>query len=197
MSQEHHALNEQAKVLLHRTATGDQRAYEELYRLLSNRIFAFAQRMVDNAAVAEEILMDTMLDVWNQASDFRGDSKVTTWVLGIARNKALMALRSARSKGGQAENIDDYQEVLDAEVPDGFEHMAEKQSSEIIQGCMEKLSDTHRECVHLIHFEDLSMKEVAEIQGKPEGTIKSRLSNARAKLAACVEIAQRRLGGAS
>ena len=194
MFKETTALDDKARNLLDLVAVGNHAAYEDLYRLLSSRVFAFARRMIGNAETAEEVLADTMYDVWRTAAQFRGDSKVSTWVLGIARNKALMALRSAKTHSQDgSEDIDDYADILDSGAPDGFDRLAEKQASEMIQRCLERLSGKHRECLHLIHFEDLSMKEVALVQGIPEGTIKSRLSHARIQLAACVEATQRRL----
>ncbi|MES2931992.1 MAG: sigma-70 family RNA polymerase sigma factor [Pseudomonadota bacterium] len=194
MFKENTVLDERARTLLNLVATGNQQAYEDLYRLMSSRVYAFARRMINNAETAEEVLADTMYDVWRTAVNFRGDSKVSTWILGIARNKALMALRSAKTHGHEgSEDIDDFADILDSGAPDGFDQLAEKQASEMIQRCLERLSGKHRECLHLIHFEDLSMKEVAMVQGIPEGTIKSRLSHARAQMAACVEATQRRL----
>jgi RNA polymerase sigma-70 factor (ECF subfamily) len=170
------SIDDRARALLDLVAAGNQNAFEELYRLLSRRVYAFARRMIDSSEAADE--------VWRTAGRFRGDSRVTTWVLGIARNKALMAMRS--NPKGVHEDIDEFAEVLDSDVPDAFASLAEKETQEIIRRCMQKLSEKHRECVHLTHFEDMSMPEVAAVLDIPEGTVKSRLSHARAQLAQCV-----------
>ena len=130
-------------------------------------------------------MVDTMYEVWRTAGRFRGNSKVSTWILGIARNKVLMAIRSAQ--GGQHEDIAEFAELLDAGAPDGFAQLAEKEMRELIRRCIERLSEKHRECIHLVHFEDLTMQEVAAVQGVPEGTVKSLLSHARAQVGACIE----------
>ena len=184
------SIDDQARALLDLVAKGNQSAYEELYRLLSRRVYAFVKRMIDNAETADEIMVDTMYEVWKTADRFRGDARVTTWVLGIARNKVLMAIR-ARPKALH-DDIDDFAETLDAEVPDGFDNLAEKQTAELIQRCIKGLSEKHRECIHLTHFEDMSMPEIAAALNVPEGTVKSRLSHARAQLAACVSTVMKR-----
>ena len=184
MSIKINSIDDRARALIDLVAAGNQSAYEELYRLLSRRVYAFVRRMIENAEAADEIMVDTMYEVWRTAGKFRGDSRVTTWVLGIARNKALMAMRSTPK--APHEDIDDFADIIDADVPDGFAALAEKQTREAIQRCMQRLSEKHRECVHLTHFEDMSMPEVAAVLGIPEGTVKSRLSHARAQLAQCV-----------
>ena len=184
------SIDDQARALLDLVAKGNQGAYEELFRLLSRRIFAFVRRMIDNPETADEIMVDTMYEVWKTADRFRGDARVTTWVLGIARNKVLMSIRARPS--ARHDDIDDFAETLDAEVPDGFDTLAEKQTAELIQRCIKGLSEKHRECIHLTHFEDMSMPEIASALGIPEGTVKSRLSDARAQLAACVSTTMNR-----
>jgi RNA polymerase sigma-70 factor, ECF subfamily len=185
MSKEIASPDDRARELLNLVAAGNLAAYEELYRLVSRRVYAFARRMIENAESADEVMVDTMYEVWRTAGRFRGDSKVSTWILGIARNKVLMVIRSGQ--GGQHEDIADFAEVLDAEVPDGFALLAEKEMRELIRRCIERLSEKHRECIHLVHFEDMTMQEVAAVQAVPEGTVKSRLSHARAQVGACIE----------
>ena len=69
------------------------------------RMEAFVRRMIENAESADEIMVDTMYEVWKTAGRFRGDSRVTTWILGIARNKVLMAMRSR--SGAHHEDIEE------------------------------------------------------------------------------------------
>ncbi len=184
--------DEHERALLKLVAGGSQAAYKELYLLLSRRVYAFARQMAENAELADEIMVDTMYEVWRTASRFRGDSKVSTWILGIARFKVLMAMRSGR-RHDHHEDIEDFSEVFDDGVPDMSVQLEMKERHALIHRCLERLSADHRECIHLIHFEDLTMPEVAEVLMIPEGTVKSRLSIARKKLAACVETKQRSL----
>jgi RNA polymerase sigma-70 factor (ECF subfamily) len=184
--------DEEARALLRRVAQGDQAAYRVLYELMAGRMYAFLRRMLSNSATADEVFSDAFYEVWRLAGQFRGDSKVMTWALGIARNKALMAIRSAGSV--THEDIDEVGEFIDSGVPDGFEQLASKEVQEIIRRCMQRLSEKHRECIHLTHFEDCSMAEIASLLGVPEGTVKSRLSHARAQLAECVSAVMQRGG---
>ena len=87
MSIKINSVDDQARALLDLVAAGNQNAFEELYRLLSRRVYAFVRRMIENSEAADEIMVDTMYEVWRTAGRFRGDSRVTTWILGIARNK--------------------------------------------------------------------------------------------------------------
>lgn len=178
------SVDDRARALLDLVAAGNQSAYEQLYRLLSRRVYAFVRRMIENTESADGIMVDTMYEVWRTAGRYRGDSRVITWILGIARNKVLMAMRSKPS--ARYEDIDDFAEIIDSEVPDGYALLAQRQTRELIQRCIQGLSEKHRECIHLTHFEDMSMPEIAGILGIPEGTVKSRLSHARAQLTACV-----------
>ncbi len=175
---------ERARMLLRQVAAGDQVAFQTLYSLLASRMYAFLRRMLSNPATADEVFSDTLYEVWRIAGQFRGDSKVMTWALGIARNKALMAIRSAGTV--IHEDIDEHGEFIDSGVPDGYEQYERKELKEIIARCMQRLSEKHRECIHLTHFEDCSMAEIASLLGVPEGTVKSRLSHARTQLTECV-----------
>ncbi|MEO8136269.1 MAG: sigma-70 family RNA polymerase sigma factor [Betaproteobacteria bacterium] len=175
------SIDDRARSLLKLVSAGDQSAFEQFYRLLSRRVYAFAMRMTNQAEAADEIMVDTMHEVWRAAGRFRGDSQVSTWVLGIARNKALVALRS---RPAEHADIGDFADILESGFPDGAAVLAQRQEREGIQRCMRQLSMSHRECLHLAYFEDMSMREIATLLGVPEGTVKSRLSHARMQLAA-------------
>lgn len=186
--------NEQVAALLTRIATKqDQSAFRELYQAFSRRVFAYLLNMVNDHARAEEILVDTMHEVWRHPARFRGDSQFGTWLIGIARNKALMAYR-ARRPDEIHDDIDDIAETAPSETPDGYQVLAEKQRQEGVHHCMGKLSDEHRECMHLVFFDGLSISEVAEVQRCPEGTVKTRLFHARQKIKNCLKMLLQRDG---
>jgi RNA polymerase sigma-70 factor, ECF subfamily len=180
--------------LLERIARQDQAAFRDLYKAFSRRVFAYALNMLKDHARAEEILVDTMYEVWRAPARFRGDSQFGTWLIGIARNKALMAYR-ARRPDELHDDLDDIAEITAADTPDGFAQLAAKQRSEGVQVCMGKLSDEHRECMHLVFFEGLSLAEVAAVQGCPENTVKTRLFHARQKIKTCLRLMVEREGG--
>jgi RNA polymerase sigma-70 factor (ECF subfamily) len=125
---------------------------------------------------------------------FRGDSQFSTWLIGIARNKVLMAFRG-RKPDSRHEDLESIAEVLPAEGGSAFDAVAEAQRREGVLHCMDKLSDEHRECVHLVFYEGLALAEVAEVQGCPENTVKTRLFHARQKLKNCLRLLVQREGG--
>jgi len=173
--------------LLKRVALQDQSAFRELYTTHSRRVFAYALNMLNDRVRAEEVLVDTMHEVWKAPERYRGDSAFTTWLIGIARNKALMAYR-ARRPDELHDDLDDIADSMAAETPDAFAALAAKQRSAGVQACMGKLSDEHRECMHLVFFEGLSLAEVAGVQGCPENTVKTRLFHARQKIRNCLRL---------
>ena len=175
------AVDAHARKLLVLIAAGDQHAFEELYRLLSRKVYAFALRLTGNAESAEEVTVDAMYEVWRSADKFRGDAQVSTWVFGIARNKALMTLRNLPA--AQHADIDDFSETLESGLPDSFSLLAQARDGELIRRCLQSLSASHRECLHLVYFEEMSMPEIAAMLGVPEGTVKSRLWHAKTQLA--------------
>jgi len=181
--------------LLARIAKEDQAAFRELYKAFSRKVFAYVLNMLNDHARAEEVLVDTMYEVWRHPERFRGDSQFGTWLIGIARNKALMIYRSRRPDEVH-DDLDDIADTAPADTPDGFAELAQKQRREGVQVCMGKLSDGHRECLHLVFFEGMTVAEVADIQGIPEGTVKTRLFHARQKIKTCLQNLLRHEGSA-
>lgn len=187
--------NDRVRELLERIARHDEPAFRQLYKAFSRRVFAYVLNMVKDHARAEEILVDTMYEVWRAPSRFRGDAQFGTWLIGIARNKALMAYR-ARRPDEDHDDVEDIAETHAADTPDGFAQLAAKQRSEGVRHCMGRLSEEHRECMHLVFFEGFSLAEVAEVQGCPENTVKTRLFHARQKIKKCLGLLLEREGGA-
>jgi len=186
--------NDEVLRLLALIGQADEAAFRELYRAFSRRLYAYVLRQLGDPAQAEEIVADTLYEVWRQPAKFRGDSQFSTWLIGIARNKVLMAFRS-RKPDQHHDDIDDVAETIAAEDPSAFDLLAQQQRHEGVRHCMGKLSDEHRECVHLVFYEGLSLAEVAGVQGCPEGTVKTRLFHARAKLKNCLKLLLQREGG--
>jgi RNA polymerase sigma-70 factor, ECF subfamily len=187
--------NDRVRTLLERIGRQDQAAFRELYKAFSRRVFAYTLSMVKDHGRAEEILVDTMYEVWRAPARFRGDSQFGTWLIGIARNKALMAHRGRRPDELH-EDLDEIAETQVSDSPDGFAQLAAKQRSEGVQVCMGRLSKEHRECMHLVFFEGLSLAEVAAVQGCPENTVKTRLFHARQKIKNCLRLMVEREGEA-
>jgi RNA polymerase sigma-70 factor, ECF subfamily len=172
-----HALDD--RELIQRIARGDKLALQVLYGRHNLRVFRFVARLVRDETVAEDMISEVFLDVWRQAGSFEGRSEVTTWLLSIARFKALSALRKRRD-----EQLDDEVagEIADeADTPEVALQKDDKGAA--IRVCLSKLSAEHREVIDLVYYHERSLQDVAAITGAPEATVKTRLFYARKKLA--------------
>jgi RNA polymerase sigma-70 factor (ECF subfamily) len=178
--------NEEVNQLLVRIGREDQGAFRQLYKGFSRTVFAYVLNMLNDHARAEEVLADTFYEVWRHPQRFRGESKFSTWLIGIARRKALMVYRARRPDEVHAD-IDDIAEVTPSDTPDAYAEMAARQRRDGVQHCMGKLSDEHRECLHLVFYEGMGLAEVAAVQNCPEGTVKTRLFHARQKIKKCLQ----------
>jgi RNA polymerase sigma-70 factor (ECF subfamily) len=185
--------NDEVLRLLERIAQSDETAFKELYRGFSRRLYAYVLRQIDDPSQAEEIVADTLYEVWRQPARFRGESQFGTWLIGIARNKVLMAFRS-RKPDAKHDDLEAVAETVAADDPSAFDILAQQQRHEGVRHCMSKLSADHRECVHLVFYEGMALAEVAALQGCPENTVKTRLFHARQKLKNCLKLLLEREG---
>ena len=173
----------QVRELLREIEKGSERAMEKLFRMFSRKVHAYVLYRCRDEATAEEIVIDTLHEVWKHPDRFRGDAKFSTWLIGIARHKMLDALRAASHVH---EDTDDHADVVVDESPSAFDGIAAGQRRDGVQKCMEVLGDEQREALHLALYQDMPLDEVAAIQGVPENTVKTRLFHARKKMKDCL-----------
>jgi RNA polymerase sigma-70 factor (ECF subfamily) len=166
------------EVLIARIAGGDRLAMQVLFARHHVRVYRFVLRLVRNEATAEDLISEVFLDVWRQAGKFEGRAAVSTWMLSIARFKALSALR----KRPEAELDDETAEQIEDQSDDPETTLAKKDKSSQLRQALEKLSNDHREIVDLVYYHEKSVEEVAGIIGIPEATVKTRMFYARKKL---------------
>ena len=167
------------EMLLEKIAKGDRTAMHTLYARHNVRVYRFVLRMLRDAASAEDLVSQVFLDVWRSASQFEGRSQVSTWLLSIARFKALTALRQRKH-----EDIDqdDVMQIADqADTPEAS--LDRSRTSAILRACVAKLSPAHREIVSLVYYHEKSVEEVAQLIGIPAATVKTRMFYARKQLA--------------
>lgn len=157
--------------LLGRVVNGDQHAFRMLYEEYVDRVYRFALSIVRQPHLAEDVLQETMIVVWKRAKTFKGNSKLSTWILGIARNLAFNVLRKEK----RGERLPEEKAMSDPSK--------QAEMSVHVERALGKLSDVHREVVHLVYYEEMNLREAAEVLGIPEGTVKSRMHNARKALA--------------
>lgn len=166
------------EVLVGRIAGGDRLAMQALFARHRTPVFRFVLRIVRNEAAAEDLLSDVFLDVWRQAGTFEGRSSVSTWLLSIARFKALSALR----RKPEAELDEDTVSAIEDQSDDPEITLAKKDKGSAMRDCLTKLSAEHREIIDLVYYHEKSVDEVAAIVGIPAATVKTRMFYARKKL---------------
>jgi RNA polymerase sigma-70 factor (ECF subfamily) len=163
---------------LRQTACGDRSAFERLYQTYHRRIYGYLFRMLGNSETAEELVSDVMLDMWKGAGRFKGDSRVSTWVFGIARHKALSAMRRSRP---ETVEVDAAVQIADsAELQD--EVLSNNDTKDAINKALAKLTEQHREVMDLTFYQGFSCSEIADILQCPVSTVKTRMFYARKQL---------------
>jgi RNA polymerase sigma-70 factor (ECF subfamily) len=164
--------------LLRRIGQGDEDAMAAFYREHGRVVLGQVLLVTGQRVLAEEIVQDTMLAVWRGAGSFRGESSVRSWVIAIARRQTRDRLR-----GGRLRIVDD---AFLAEQPGpgpGPEVLAlDRAELAEVTGAIRELASAHREVLGLAFGSGLSLPEVAGVLEIPVGTVKSRLTAARAAL---------------
>lgn len=173
------------EMLIKRIANGEQLAMRLLFGRHQVQLYRWLVRLVRDETLAEDLLSEVFLDVWRQAVSFEGRSSVSTWLLAIARYKALSALRRRTDM-----QLDDE---IAAGIPDTADNperaLQNKDRDELLRRSVARLSPEHGEVIDLVYYHGKSVKEVAQIAGVAEATVKTRMFYARRKLAELVEAA--------
>ena len=169
--------------LLTKIAAGDRLAMRTLYGRHNVRVYRFVLRLVGDESKAEDIVSEVFFEVWRQAGRFEGRSQVSTWVLAIARYKAITVMRQR-----QEESVDeDFAESIADPADDAQVTLEKKDTSIRLQRCLQQLSAEHREIIDLVYYHEKSVEEAAAIVGVPRNTVKTRMFYARKRLAELLE----------
>jgi RNA polymerase sigma-70 factor (ECF subfamily) len=170
------------EALLARIADRDRLAMQTLFARHRTRLYRWLLRLVGNEAVAEDLLSDVFLDVWRQAAHFEARSSVATWLMSIARYKAL----SARRRRTDEPLTDGITEAI-TDPSDNPEAAFEKKSrGEVLRQAISNLSPEHSEVIDLVYYHGKTADEVARILHVPQATVKTRMFYARKRLATLV-----------
>lgn len=164
--------NEQEAALLRRIAEQHRPSFEKLFAAYHRRIFKFVFRLTRSYSAADELANDVLLAVWKSAKNFRGDSKVSTWVFGIAYRKSLRHMRKKKL---------DVVALLDQDAiaPDTNSDL-ERQNW--VQHGIQKLPPKQQLTVMLVYYLGLSCEETAVATNSPVSTVKTRMFHARKKM---------------
>jgi len=168
-----------------RAVRSDYSAFEALYRDFYPRLFEFVLRILGHPHDVEETINDTMLVVWNKAHEFREQSKVSTWIFGIAYKKALKRLKSTKRLAEREMHTDAEQE----DPRDPADTIGYRVAVEKIRAAVGQLPLAQRTIVHLAFFYGYSYAEIAAIVDCPVNTVKTRMFYARERLRPVLDLA--------
>lgn len=179
------------EALAARAAAGDTGAFDALVTLFSGRVFAVSFRILQDRAEAEDLSQEVFVALYHALPTFRGESRLSTWIYRITRNRCLNKLKFLKRRHvGNHADIDDPAvargvgdpETEDRGARDPARKLAGKELSQILERHLRALPEEQRTLVILRDLEDLSYEEIADVTGLPLGTVKSRLHRARAEL---------------
>jgi RNA polymerase sigma-70 factor, ECF subfamily len=166
--------NQRELELLRLTARGDREAFREIYLAYHRRLARFLMRMTFRHDVIEEVINDTLWTVWRKAAEFRGESQVSTWIVGIAYRRALKALRSTHAT--RPLPPDDALRCSDPQAAD--------EDRQWLDRALAELPFEQRMALELSYLLGHSCEEIATIMHCPVNTVKTRMFHAREKLRA-------------
>jgi RNA polymerase sigma-70 factor, ECF subfamily len=147
------------EALLKAIAAGDQSAMRTLYARHNMRLYHFIVRLVTDAGRAEDLVSEVFIDVWRQADRFEGRSQVSTWILSIARFKALSALH--RRRDTRIDEVD--MELIEDSADTPEKVVLNLDRSAQLRICLAQLSRDHREILDLVYYQQKSIEEIAEV----------------------------------
>ncbi len=162
---------------------GRQECLHSLYQAYESRLYRFAMVRLNEPADAADVVNDVMLQVWRSADRFNGQSRLSTWIFGIANHKILDHLR--RRQRTETEELDE--QMSDDSTPSPVRETAGVQEMNLIQRCMHELSVIQQQVLQLTFIENASYGEIAEILDCPQGTVKTRVFKARKLLKKCFQ----------
>jgi RNA polymerase sigma-70 factor (ECF subfamily) len=166
--------------LIAAVARGDSDAFERLYRIYERRVFQYTLTFVRDAALAEEIAADTMFAVWRGAASFGKSSRVSTWILGIARHKAIDAVRRVM-RAAPAVPLEEAVDLADTACGP-IDATQQRSLERLTHHAFQRLSAEHREVLYLAFYEDVPYEEIAALLDVPHNTVKTRVYYAKQKL---------------
>ena len=170
--------------LLEATSRGNQAAFRQLYQMAAPKLFGVVLRITRNRPMAEEVLQETFVKIWQNAERFSPEAgQPMAWLSAIARNRAIDRIRSEKIERSR---VSDDEGVLERLVAPGTGDVVLQESLRV---CLSQLDEEARNCVVLAYCSGFSREELAEKYGRPVGTIKTLLHRSVRLLKACLESA--------
>jgi RNA polymerase sigma-70 factor (ECF subfamily) len=171
------------EALVREVAQGDTDAFRKLFQRYYPRIYAFVLRRIGDSAQAEDTTVETFAELWRTAKRFRGESRPSTWIYGIAHFKALAARRAAaRNKRSKVISVD-FETLSRAPAEDDLQKQLEaREEVKRVRQAIQSLPQRYRQVIELAFFENLPYGDIARRLGMAEGTVKTQVSRARERL---------------
>lgn len=165
--------------LVQQIINGNNHAFRYLVARYQKLVLHIVGRIVQRQDQVEDICQDVFLQVYKKMKSFRGESKLSTWIATIAYNTSLSFVRKQKRRGEQfyEDGHNKSMEVKDDSI--GHKVVEKREAKKILMKMIEELPEKYRTLLTLFHLEEFSYKEIEQITGIPEGTIKSYLSRAR------------------
>ncbi len=169
---------------------GDKSAFAELVRRYQQELYSFLQRFVADATIAEDLFQETFIQVYRNAGLFDPQRRFRPWLFTIAANKARDYLRSSGRRASQSldnttgrDDASAFIDLMQSESPPPPEELIAAEDIAKVQEVLQTMPAIYREVLILSYFHRFAYKEIAEMQGVPLGTVKSRLHAALASFA--------------
>lgn len=180
---------QQLRAWLAAAAARDAKAFRSLYDATSPKLFGYALRILHKRELAEEVLQESFVSIWNSARTYQSQlAAPMTWMAAIVRNKALDALR--RTDGTLEINVDTFDSsILNALYDPGatpIEALQISSDAKALAYCMSMLEGLHRQVIGMAFYHDLSHSEVAQQMAIPIGTVKTWIRRSLERLKTCL-----------
>jgi RNA polymerase sigma-70 factor (ECF subfamily) len=169
--------NDDELALLQRVAKKDREAITELYRIYHARLFKFVYRLTNSYTAADELVNDIMLVVWSNAANFRGESRVSTWIFGIAYRQAMRRMSRRKIRLWPRKDPDELESVGNPDL----------ETEDWIRRGLDLLPAAQQLTMILVFYLGLSYTETARLTDCPVNTVKTRMFHARRKLRELLE----------
>lgn len=177
----------QISAALARVATGDRAALEQIYRDTSAKLFGVLLRILNDRSEAEDVLQEVYITVWNKAGVFDpARASPITWLVAIARNRAIDRLRSGGTVRKSSDPIDAAAEISDPS-PDAATLLEGDDERRRLAACLDELDGKTSGAIRSAFLDGLTYEQLAERAGIPLGTMKSWIRRGLMKLRACLD----------
>ncbi|WP_416194644.1 MULTISPECIES: sigma-70 family RNA polymerase sigma factor [unclassified Pseudomonas] len=175
---------DELRQLLAECTLGNRQAFENLYRRVSKRLFAVALRCMNRSDLAEEVLQESFVRIWHNASRYDGNlSAPMTWMISITRNQAIDQLRKHREVPLTEEQAD----ILFDDSPSAHEQLDSQREAQALQHCLDMLEGMQRTSIVTAYFQGVSYADLAMQSAAPLGSVKSWIRRGMERLRRCLE----------